>query len=138
MTTDDRTLSNVVPLLVAALVCDAAVTDPSTQKMSLIGIFNRVRAGDFPTSRPVSLYFKLTDAGGHYDIEIRYVQVNTSKILATAKSEFLVKDRLTSLATVLAFPSLKIPDAGRYEFQIWANAMFLGSASMEAVKAEGS
>ena len=53
-----------VPLLVAALICDVAVADPSTRKQNLIGIFDRVVASKFPTSRQMHLYIKLADAEG--------------------------------------------------------------------------
>lgn len=38
-------LSPIIPVLVAMLVCDVAVADPSTGKKNLIGIFNRVNVG---------------------------------------------------------------------------------------------
>ena len=52
-------LSQVVPLLVAALVCDVAVSDPGTNKKNLIGIFDHVNVSVFPTRRPMSIYFKI-------------------------------------------------------------------------------
>ena len=71
MTQESRALSQVVPVLVAALVCDVVVSDPSTGKKNLIGIFDRVNVGKFTTTRRMSLYVKVTDADGDYDAEIR-------------------------------------------------------------------
>ena len=39
MAQESQTLSNVIPVLVAALVCDVAIADPSSAKKNLIGIF---------------------------------------------------------------------------------------------------
>ena len=51
MTQPQKTpLSEVPPLLVAALVCDVAVADPATGKKNLIGIFDQVRVGKSPDS----------------------------------------------------------------------------------------
>ena len=133
MQEEDRSLSEVVPLLVAALVCDVAVEDPSTGKKSLIGIFNKVHASNFPTSRTISLYCKIVDAEGFYNLDVRYIQVGTSKVLAQTKGGLTVQDRLGSTDMHISFPNLQIPTMGMYEFQIWANAMFLGSTSIEAV-----
>lgn len=133
MTQETQPLSQVVPVLVAALVCDVAVADPSTGKKSLIGIFDRVLVGGFPTQRPMSLYMKLTDAEGRYKVEVRYVQVGTRKVLAQAEGKLQATDRLTSSDVYLLFPPLPIPEAGRYEFQIWANSMFLGTTFIDAV-----
>jgi hypothetical protein len=126
--------SQVVPLLVAALVCDVAVADPSTGKKSLLGIFDRMNVGKFPTQHPMTLYFKLTDAEGHYEIAVRYVEVSSGKVLAEATGEMEVTDRLISVDLYMSFPPLPIPGPGRYEFQIWANGMFLGTTFMDAAQ----
>ena len=76
----------MVPHLVAAIVCDVAVADPTTNKKSLIGVFDRLSVGNFPAKRPVSLYFKITDAEGNYDLDIRYVQSDTGKVLAKVQA----------------------------------------------------
>ncbi len=130
---EQRNLSNVVPVLVAALVCDVAVADPGTGKKNLIGIFNRVNVGKFPTKRPMSLYIKVTDAEGYYEIEVRYVQVSSGQVLAEAKGEMHTNNRLMSLDLHIEFPPLPIPEKGRYEFQIWANSMFLGATFIDAL-----
>lgn len=126
-------LSQVVPLLVAALVCDVAIADPGTNKKNLIGIFDRVQVGTFPTRRPMSVYFKIGDAEGRYDFEVRYVEVNNGDILARASGQLNVADRLASTDLYISFPPLLIRAEGRYEFQIWANSMFLGSTFINAV-----
>ena len=120
--------------MVAALVCDVAVQDPSTGKASLIGVFVNVHVGRFPTQRPISLYFKLVDGEGLYNLEVRYVQADTGEVLANAETELTVTDRLSPKDMHIPFPPLAIPNEGRYEFQIWANSMFLGSTSIRVVQ----
>jgi uncharacterized protein DUF6941 len=127
-------LSQVVPLLVAALVCDVAVADPSTWKKNLIGIFDRIFVGQFPTQRPTSLYIKLTDAEGLYRFQVRYVQADSGLQLGLGEGEFQVTDRRASLDLHMAFPALPLPTEGRYEFQVWANSIFLGSTFIDAVQ----
>ena len=134
MTQETQPLSQVVPYLVAALICDVAVADPSTGKKNLIGIFTRVNVGRFPTQRPMTLYVKLTDAEGHYKFEVRYIQLSSGKVLAGADGELQVDNRLASPDLFIDFPSLAIPAEGRYEFQIWANSVFLGSTSIDTVQ----
>ena len=127
-----KVLSNVVPILVAALVCDVAVADPSTGKKNLIGIFDKINVGKFPTGRPMSLYVKITDADGYYQTEVRYVQVSSGKIMAGARGELQANSKLASPEILIYFPPLPIPEEGRYEFQIWANKVFLGTAFIDA------
>ena len=126
-------LSQVVPLLVAALVCDVAVADPVSSKKTLVGIFDRINVGTFPARRPMSVYFKIADAEGHYDFEVRYVEVGSGDVLAKAGGSLDVPDRLGSHDLYIPFPPLLIRAEGRYEFQIWANSMFLGSTFIDAV-----
>ena len=134
MTSDEQAPSKVVPVLVATLVCDVAVVDPSSGKKTLVGIFNRISVGHFPTERPMSMYFKVTDAEGYYKFDIRYVQVGTGKILAGAQGDLQAKSRLDSYDMCIQFPPLPVPEAGRYDFQVWMNSMFLGSTFMDAVQ----
>ena len=134
MTQESRALSQVVPVLVAALVCDVAVTDPNTGKNNLIGIFNRVNVGKFPTTRRMSLYVKVTDAEGDYDTEVRYVQVGSGKVLAQAQGKLHSANRLASIDLLIQFPPLPIPAEGRYEFQIRVNSVFLGATFIDAVQ----
>ena len=133
MTTENtETLSPVLPVVVAALVCDTHAVDPSTGKKSLIGIFDRVNAAKFPVSRPITLYYKLTDAEGRYEFKIRYSSPGGEDLLAEATGEFTSKSRLTAMELVVPFPKLPLPAAGRYEFQLWANGMYIGTTSIDA------
>ena len=131
----EQPLSQVTPLLVAALVCDAGVADPSTGKKNLVGIFDRLNVRTFPTVRSLSLYFKITDAKGRYDFDVRYVRAETNETLADAKGDIVISDRLDSRDFIIHFVQhqLPVPAEGRYEFQIWANSNFLGSAYINAV-----
>ena len=133
MAQSGQPLSQVIPLLVAALVCDVAVADPGTGKKNLIGIFNRINVGEFPAYRPMSIYFKIGDAEGRYDFEVSYVEVNSGDVLAKAGGQLTVSHRLESHDLYISFPPLLIRAQGRYEFQIWANSMFLGSTFIDAI-----
>jgi len=124
----------LIPFLVAALVCDAAVSDPSTGKKNLIGIFDRVNVRKFPGKRAMSLYLKVTDAEGDYNIEVRYVQMSSGKVLAQAQGKLHATNRRASVDLLIEFPPLPIPVEGRYEFQLWANSVFLGTTSIDAVE----
>jgi hypothetical protein len=118
----------------AVLACDAAHADTITGKKSLLGIFDVIHVKQFPTQHPISLYFKVADAEGYYTFEVRYVQAETGAVLAGAEGELIATDRLTATDMYFPFPPLNVPTAGRYEFQIWANSMFLGSTSISAVQ----
>ncbi|APV45373.1 hypothetical protein Dform_02064 [Dehalogenimonas formicexedens] len=127
-----RPLSQVKPVLIAALVCDVAMKDPTTGKISLIGIFDKVHVKQFPAQRPVSLYAKLTEAEGNYQFQAKYVYSNTGETLAEAKGEFTAKDKLGTVELNLQYPPLPITAEGRYDFQLWVNGQFLGQTFIDA------
>lgn len=130
-TTEGR--SNVVPLLLAALVCDSAFQDPATGKTSLIGIFDRIHARKFPAAHGLlNLFIRLTDAEGNYDLQVKFIRLSTGDVLATGQGPLTVRDRLAGVSLILAFQGVPLPEPGRYEFQIWANSAYLGSASLDA------
>ena len=104
-----ETPSQVTPYLVAALVCDAAVAEPMTNKKSLIGIFDRIIVTRMPAQRAMSLYLKLTDAEGYYPLTIDYIYVNTNEKLAQAKGQLRANDRTISNDLFISFPPLPIP-----------------------------
>lgn len=135
LTEEAKPLSQVIPRLVAVLVCDVAVADPNTGKKSLIGIFDLVTVGRFPTQRPMSVYMKLADAEGLYRIQVRFVHVGPAKVLARYEGEVEVNSRLHSCDLFLSAPPLPIPAEGRYEFQVWANDVFLGGTFIDAISA---
>lgn len=127
-------LSRVVPVLVAALICDVAVADPASGKKSLIGIFDRINVAHFPTQHPMFLYFKVADAEGKYDLSIRFIYSKTNSLLAEARGGFNAPSRLMSVDNFVVFPPLAMVSPGRYEFHILANSIFLGAAFLDAVE----
>ena len=128
MTSSEKApLSNAVPLLMAALICDNAVTDPGTGKKSLLGVYSEVHIAQLPATIHASLYFKLTEAEGRYEAQIRYIQVATGETIAVIDGELIAENRLMSGDFVIESLPLPIPTQGRYELQIWMNLMFIGS-----------
>ena len=123
--------SAVVPSLIAALVCDVACKDPVTAKVNLIGIFNKLWAQRFPTARPMSLYFKIADAQGFYKVSVAFVQLETGKVVLEASGEASITDRLESADSFISFPPVPFSAPGRYEFQIFANGVFIGGAVID-------
>ena len=55
------------PVVNAMLICDQAVSDPKSNKVTLHGIFETIWAAGFPLRHEMlSVYIKMTDAAGTY------------------------------------------------------------------------
>lgn len=127
-----------LPILLAVLVCDVAVAEPVTGKKSLIGVFDKVFVGSFPAVRPMSVYVKLSDAQGKYELAIQFVYSNTGEKIGEAKGTFSATNPLEAADAHVQFPPLPIALPGRYEFRVLADSVYLGSAVIDAVEAPPS
>jgi len=139
VTSEEQKLSRVVPFLLAILVCDSGTVDLNSGKKTLVGIFDRVWAKEFPTSRWLSVYFKLSDAEGNYQFKVQYAQVKTGNIIAEVETQdaLTIESRLAIFDLLISYPkALPIPEAGQYEFRLYANDMFLGRIAIKAEQRE--
>lgn len=129
-----------VPTLLALLLCDTVIQDAQTTKKSLIGIFTQLNALSFPTVVNASIFARLTDAEGKYWFRIEFVNLDQDKtIVSLPTDELQAADQLGFVELVIHVQGLPIPSAGKYEFQLWGNNVYLGRSTMQAaqVKVEG-
>ena len=124
--------SQVVPYMMAALVCDTVATDPNTGKKSLLGIFDRIHAVEFPTRRAVTLYFRIGDAEGRYRMSVKFVSLKDGTVIYDTDAEITIPDRLVTNELEVLISPLEIPEPGKYELQLWANSAYVGATSVVA------
>lgn len=126
--------SPTTPMPLALLLCDTMITDANTRKTTIVGIFERILVNSFPASHQLSIYARLTDAQGQYEFRFDYAQVKTNTILAQGGFKNVnVPDRLIAFEILLTPPPIPIPEAGQYEFRLWANNRYVGRVGFTAV-----
>lgn len=116
------------------LLCDTAIRGVDG-KNSLIGIFDRIAGNPFPILIPrLSLYAKLADAYGSYQVRLQYVDVTHNKvILDTRMPQPLTMQPNTSAAEIVMNQhGVPVPQPGRYEFRLYLNDMFVGHTTFYA------
>lgn len=128
--------AGVAPYPLAILICDQAINEENTNKKTLVGIFDRIYCPKFPwTYYPLTIYIRLIDAEGTYEFRVDYVQIKTDKVLAQGKfSGIKIDNRLSIIEVLLNPPPIAIPEAGQYEFRIWANNRYIGRVGFTAEK----
>ena len=124
------------PIPLAILLCDDSIRDSDTKKITLVGIFDQIKAKEFPTTyRPVSIYLRLIDAEGIYKFRIEFVLVSDDKILVEANINAInIPNRLEPFTCVIKSTPLELPKEGQYEFRVWANDRYIGRAGLLAMK----
>lgn len=127
-----------VPSLLSVLICDTVIVDAESQKKTLVGLFDMVAVSQVPFIQKVGFYAKLTDLEGTYTFRIRLVQLGEEEQLLVegTAGPYEVDDRLTCIEIALNLPPVPISEYGRYEFQFFANDMYVGRAMMNVVRPE--
>lgn len=124
-----------VPFLVAMLVADLAIRDHQTNKVSLIGIFENIRAPSFPCRHEaLTVYAKVTDAQGTYDFRLEVIHLDKARRIAEVPIKGEAAHRLGIGEIVVTIGGLVFPGPGLYEFRLSANGRYVGSKTVRMEK----
>lgn len=126
---------NVVrPVLVAALMCDLAATDPNSGKKTLVGIFDKMFTPRVPFRRSIYFYFKVGNGQGEYKLEIRQVLSKNRKVIGNVEGKSVFGDRLIAGDHFAFMENVLFPEYGRYEFQILFDDYMVGQSILDVVE----
>ena len=126
-----------IPTLVSFLTCDSVIRDSDTQKMTLVGLFDRVLSVAAPTPVTVGLYAKLRDGSGQYTFSIRMVSLadETLTLQVTSQPSHWT-DPEAPMEFGINLRGTVVPAFGDYEFQLLANDIYLGRAVLSVRQLE--
>lgn len=122
------------PRAVAMLLCERAITDAATGRVSLIGIHGEISSTGFPFPLPECyVYARLTDATGSYTLALDVVSRDD---MSTVAAEYLVElnvaDPLEDFDIVARLDGIILAEPGYYDLRLWANDRFVHSVSLRA------
>jgi hypothetical protein len=124
-----------IPSVVAMLICDQAITEQNTNKKTLIGIFENLASADFPVSIPrASIYIKLADAQGDYTFKLRIVKLKDESLISEVEAKATILDVSQYAELVLNMVNMPIPEPGKYEFQLYAQDIYLHRVMVTVLK----
>lgn len=111
------------PTCKALLLCDTAIVEAGTGKLSLIGTFNRFTLQEFPgVTTPFSAYLQLTNGRGQYEIAVDVEDLSTGNVFAKCFGLTIdMENPLVVAVVVIPSPPLPIGHAGKYDFIVLAN-----------------
>ena len=122
-----------VPTVLALLLCDQVIIDAQTNKKSLIGVFDNLNSLTYPAKITLAVYAKLRDAEGTYNFKIRLVSLRDESEIANFEiKEAKLPDPLQSVELAFNMIGLKFHETGKYEFQLYANDVYLSRIIMDA------
>jgi len=123
------------PIVKSFLIADTVLQDRLTGKWSIIGVFDRVMAPQFPVVHPtVSLYLRLSDAQGRYKLRVEFRDVSDRRVGLFEGIEVDVKDPAQAIEVGLPTHMLPLEKPGKYQFQLYINDEFAASADLSVVQ----
>lgn len=124
------------PTLKSMLVCDQIIEDVVTRKKTLVGLFERIAAPEFPTIHgSMGVFFQISDAEGPYEFAVELASIESNETLGVAK---LPPAKIPSAAHTsnfaLMFSGIKFERPGMHEFRLWCNGQVLGQHVLQVVQ----
>jgi hypothetical protein len=124
------------PVLNAMLICDQTFQDEQSGKITLVGVFETVRAYQFPARHGrLCVYAKLADVQGEYRLRLQLVQLEELKVVGQGQFGATFNDRMTPVELSFQVLDTVFERAGRYEFRLYANERWVGSKALTVAPA---
>jgi hypothetical protein len=121
------------------LLCDRIIQEAETERVTLVGILDRVTSPEFPFEyvRGLGVYLRITDAAGEYGIRLNQVRLEDEEVVGQWDLQRAVlTDRTDAYEIMLELPSVPFAERGRYEFRFIANDRFVAAAPLSVEGAE--
>ena len=111
------------PIVKAFLICDYVIHEQGSNKKSLIGLFHHIHAKRFPCRHgQLSIYTRITNALGKYVFRLTLVHRKDEREIGQGSTPPLdIPDRLQSVELAFRLQNIVFPEAGDYEFRLFAN-----------------
>ena len=112
----------------AILLCDQAITETGTNKLTLVGIFDRIFDQTLPIvySRPAVVYARVTDAQGQYAFRLDLVRLDDDQTIGRIELPFTLADRIASYNLLFPINDMRFERPGDYEFRLFADSRYVG------------
>jgi len=114
-----KSTNKPTPSVLSINVCDAIIRDEQSKKVSLIGLFNIIRATSFPCTHPLMhVYIALTNGHGKYRTEVRFVSLEEGKPIMGMIGELNFQNPLQVIEMNLCWQRLNFEKPGDYEVEV--------------------
>src|SRR5258706_5073703 len=123
-----------VPSVVAILLCDTLIEDARTSKKTLVGLFQNLVVARFPINAKLWLFGRMMDAKGKYVFRVVFVHLDDDMALHEFVTPELEAESMLGFVELALEMGLTVLKPGTYQFQLFANDVYIGRTVMEALK----
>ena len=119
------------PVLLSLILCDTALREAGTNKISLIGTFNGLFAPNFPCVHPsLAVYIALTDGRGKVPCRLRMNALETGQEVFSLQGQVEFKDPTGVADLIFQIQQLKFEQPGTYALDFIADGELLGTRKL--------
>jgi hypothetical protein len=127
----------VKPILLALVLCDTAIREVGTNKLSLIGTFSGVSANTFPcVHQTITVYVALTEGLGNVPCKLRLTSLTSGDTIFEIPGQINFVDRTSVPELVFQLNQVRFDAPGMYAIEFWAGDDVLGSRKINVQKVE--
>ena len=125
----------IKPILKAMLLCDQTLIEEGTHKRSLIGLFDRIKVSQFPSTHPsMSVYVQFREIEGSFSFSLELYDLTEGKIMnRSVIKDFKVENKSRDCEMVFNLLSVRFEHPGEYEFRIFLNEFVFGQKSFSVL-----
>ncbi len=122
------------PTVLSINICDAIIRDELTKKVSLVGLFNVIRANSFPCTHPLMhVYVALTNGHGKYKTEVRFANLETSEPIVGMVGELNFQNPLQVVEMNLCWQQVSFDNPGEYEVEVLCDGTRTGARKFRLI-----
>ena len=125
----------IKPILKAMLLCDQTLVEEGTHKRTLIGLFDRIKASQFPSTHPaMSVYVQFRELEGTFSFALELYDLTEGKIMnRSVIKDFVVQNKMRDCELVFNLLAVRFEHAGEFEFRIYVNDLVFGQKSFSVL-----
>lgn len=129
-----KTPTRPAPHVLSINICDSVIRDEATKKVSLIGIFNTIKANSLPCKHSLlHAYVALTNGHGKYKTEVRFSHLGEQKPIAAMVGDLEFQNPLQVIELNLRWQNLSFDKDGEYVVEVFCNGSLIGTRRFRVI-----
>lgn len=125
------------PVARGLFLCDTLIIDAQTKKVSLINLFDRVTAAEFPTSpRPFVAYTLLTGGAAEVELSLQIESVDGLHYIHEQRAVVRFANKVTAMHVRFNVNECSFPVAGVYQAVLYADREPVAQTRFDVVARE--
>jgi hypothetical protein len=122
------------PVAVGLMVCQQAITEEKTRRVTLVNCLQHLEVENLPSSRQeLTVCCLLTDGLGEMDLTLEILYLASDELIVTHTGRVVMNHPLRKQWYYGRLKGVVFPRQGRYQFSLLANREWVAQATLEVI-----